>query len=222
VAAGPPWNPPTGLPGSDVLPAEREGSLPRRRGWLRSTGIIVGLATVVALVWALGGFERRTDLLQPTAPGTLITVGPYELTFSEVTAQRKERFDDTFYWQLTAVGSGRTTGDEAMAPQIGETGTFASRDTRSGETQIPSGVRYGVGGSFTEGARFTPGLPPVPMLVEFEYAASYVPDATLRFVVFQLEYDDNSLIGGQDKTWNKTNHGFDLQLPVRVLPEEKG
>ena len=83
-------------------------------------------------------------------------------------------------------------------------------------------MRYGVSGSFTEGARFTPGLPPVPMLVEFEYAASYVPDATLRFVVFQLEYDDNSLIGGQDKTWNKTNHGFDLQLPVRVLPEETG
>jgi hypothetical protein len=193
-----------------------------RRGWLLSSGIVVGLAAVVALVWGLGGFERRTDLLEPTAPGTLITVGPYELAFSEVTAQRRERFDDTFYWQLTVVGTGRTTGDESIAPRTGETGTFVSRDTRSGETQVPSGVRYGVSGSFTDGARFTPGLPPVPMLVEFEYDASYVPDATLRFVVFQLEFDDNSLIGGQDKTWNKTNHGFDHRLPVRVLPEETG
>jgi hypothetical protein len=201
-------------------PAELGRAQPRR-GWLLSAGLVVGLAALVTLIWGLGGFERRTDLLRSTVPGTLITVGPYELTFDEATAQRRERFDDTFYWQLTVVGSGRTTGDESLAPRIGETGTFVSKDTRSGETQVPSGIRYGVAASFTDGARFTPGLPPVPVRVEFEYDDVYLPDATLRFVVFQLEFEDNSLIGGQDKTWNKTNHGFDHLLPVRVLPPEQ-
>jgi len=183
---------------------------------------VVALAALVLLVWGLGGFERRTDLLELTAPGTLITAGPYELTFTEVTAQRKKRFDDQVYWQLTAVGTGRTTGDVSIAPRTGDTGTFISRDTRSGEIQAPSGLRFGAGDSFTDGARFTPGLPPVPILVDFEYQASYVPDSTLRFVVFQLEFTDNSLIGGQEKTWNKTNHGFDYRLPVRVLPDATG
>lgn len=106
-----------------------------------------------------------------------------------------------------------------MAPDYGETGTFVSKDVRSGEVHVPESVRYGEGGSNTDGSQFTPGLPPVPIRVEFEYAQSYVPAETLEFAVFQLEFTDNSLIGGQDPVWNKTNHAFDYRLPVTVLPE---
>jgi hypothetical protein len=197
-------------------PAGTAGPQPGR-GWFVFSALVVGLAAVLALVWGLGGFQRRTDLLQVTPPGTTISVGPYELTFTEVTAQRTTGFDDRVTWKVTAVGTGRTTGDESLAPRYSDGATFASKDTRSGVVQEPTGVRYGEARSFTDGAHFTPGLPPVPILVDFSYPDSYRPDATLRFVVFQLEFVDNSLIGDQDPTWNKTNHGFDYRLPVRVL-----
>jgi len=213
-AVDPSWTPPTGAPADPV----RAG----RRSWFISSAVVLGVVAVLVAVWALGGFERRTDLLQVTAPGTMITTGPYEFTFTQVTAQRKKDFDDAVYWQLSAVGTGRTTGDITIAPSYDDTGTFVSKDTRSGETAVPSGVRYGAGESFTDGSQFTPGLPPIPIRVEFKYQETYVPDDVLRFVVFELEFTDNSLFGGQDKTWNKTNHGFDYHLPVRVLPDATG
>ncbi|MET0693506.1 MAG: hypothetical protein ABWY56_06220 [Propionibacteriaceae bacterium] len=215
-AVNPSWTPPSGPP---VEPPPDTDPAPSRRSWLISAVVVLAVVAVIVVVWALGGFERRTDLLQVTAPGTLISTGPYEFTFTEVTAQRKKGFDDKVSWQLTAVGTGRTTGDISIAPSYGDTGTFVSKDTRSGETAVPTGVRYGEGESFTDGSQFTPGMPPIPIRVDFKYQQTYVPDRELRFVVFELEFTDNSLFGGQDKTWNKTNHGFDYHLPVRVLPE---
>ena len=184
-----------------------------------SAGIVGAVVVVLALTWGLGGFERRTDLLQATTAGTQVTTGPYEFTFTEATAQKKKDFDDSVYWTVTAVGTGRTTGDESIAPDTGESGTFVSKDVASGEVALPSGVRYGDSGSFTDGASFTPGLPPVPIRVDFKYTGRYVPGASLRFLVFQLEFTDASLIGGQEKTWNSTNHAYDYTLPVRVLPD---
>ena len=70
-----------------------------------SSLVVVGLAALVFGVWGLGGFERRTDLLKPTATGTLITVGPYEFTFVSVTAQKKKDFNDAVTWQLSAIGT---------------------------------------------------------------------------------------------------------------------
>ena len=124
-----------------------------------------------------------------------------------MTAQRHLDFDDNVYWQLTAVGTGRTTGDESLAPSSGESGTFVSKDSRSGEIQVPSGVRYGAGASFTDGALFTPGLPPAPLRVDFRYSDRCVPDRTLRFVVFGLEYASTALLDDDDKSWHRTNHG---------------
>lgn len=175
--------------------------------------------SVVAAVGALGGFNRRTDLLQLTAPGTMITTGPYQLTFTEVTAQRHKDFDNQLYWQLSAVGTGRTTGNETAAPDTGEQGPFVSKDSRSGEIEAPSGVRYGVAASFTNGARFTPGLPPVPILVDFRYHGDYVPGQTLRFAVLRLSYESTALLGGEEKTWHRTSTGYEYRLPVKVLPD---
>lgn len=191
----------------------------RRRTWLVLGSIALGLVAVLALVWGLGGFARRTDLLQPTPAGTPITVGPYQLRFSGVTAQRTTSFDGKVSWTLSAVGTGRTTGNESLAPSYsGDDGTFVSKDVRSGEIEVPTGVRYGAARSFVDGAHFTPGLPPEPIVVDFSYRAGYVPGRTLRFVVFQLRYADTSLIGNQKPTWSATNRGYDFRLPVRVLP----
>ncbi len=191
-----------------------------RRPWIISSAVVAGVVALVVLVWGLGGFERRTDLLQPTPTGTLITVGPYEFTFVGVTAQKKKDYGDRIYWALTAVGTGRTTGDTSIAPDYGESGLFVSKDVKSGEIHVPESVRYGQGASNTDGSQFTPGLPPIPIRVEFQYAKSYQPADLLQLAVFQLEFTDNSLLGGQDPVWHKTTHAFDYRLPVKVLPEE--
>ena len=74
-----------------VDPSWSAPSAPPRRSALPPGALSALVAAVlVALVlptWVLGGFERRTDLLRPTAVGTLVTTGPYELRFTRATAQ---------------------------------------------------------------------------------------------------------------------------------------
>lgn len=193
-----------------------------RRPWLIFAALVLALVCLVVTVWGFGGFRRRTDLLQLTPPGTLLTTGPYEFRFTSVTAQQRKSFDNTVYWQLSALGTGRTTGDVSIAPDYGASGTFVSQDPRSRRTVIPTGIRYGPSGSFTEGAQFTPGLPPKQFAVDFRYPSSYVPQSTLRFAVFQLQFGNRSLLGDDEEEWHKTNVAFDLRLPIQVLPAAPG
>lgn len=223
----PAWGPPAveqqrELTGAAGPTRTMVGTDPRvaRRHRLIYALVAAGVAVLLALVWGLGGFEKRADLLQPTAPGTLIATGPYEFTFTEVTAQQKTDLDSSRYWELSALGTGRTTGDETIAPSYTDTGTFVSKDIRSREVEVPSGLRYGGRRNHFAGDQFTPGLAPVPFEVQFKYRGSYVPDRTLVFVVFRLKFSDTSLIGGQDKVWSSTPKGFDYRLPVRVLPAD--
>lgn len=218
-APWPPPDPPAAAPARDLVDTDRAV---RRRHALVYGLVALGLAGVVGLVWGLGGFDKRTDLLQPTAPGTLISTGPYEFTFSEVTAQQQTDLDNSRYWELTAVGTGRTTGDVSIAPDYGSSGTFVSRDVRSREIEEPSRLLFGGRRRNVDGALFTPGLAPIRFEVQFKYAGSYVPEPTLAFAVFRLQFSDTSLIGGQDKEWARTPYGFVYQLPVRVLAPAPG
>ena len=211
----PSWAPPAEAPDQPLV----DDAHPRRAAWV--TGIVVlGLVAVLGLVWGLGGFERRTDLLTVTTPGTLITTGPFEFTFTEVTAQKKKDFDQSIYWTLTVIGTGRTTGDITLGPRTGDTGTFVSKDVRSGEVAVPDTVSFGADGVLSGTNELTPGLPPVKVQMALRYKGSYVPGPTLRFVVLELTFRDASLIGTGEKSWVPTNHGYDLALPVRVLPDQ--
>jgi membrane associated rhomboid family serine protease len=71
--------------------------------------IMLALVLLAVAVWAFGGFDKRTDLLKTTPPGTLIATGPYEFRFTEATAQCKKDFAGGFYWELVMMGEGRTT-----------------------------------------------------------------------------------------------------------------
>ena len=63
----------------------------------------------------LGGFERRTDLLRKSQPGTLITTGPYEFRFTEATAQAKtDTAGAITAWEIIMIGEARTTGDTSI------------------------------------------------------------------------------------------------------------
>ena len=219
LAVDPSWSAPVaelGLPTSG------------RRGW---TGpgigvpllLIVGaLLLIVGLVWGLGGFERRKDLLKTTPPGTMIATGPYEFAFSGVTAQRRQDFDKRWYWEVRAVGSGRTTGNESIAPNLDpDYGMFVSRDDTTAQTQSASSLMIGTSQSILNNASdFTPGLPATDFQVVFKYTDTYKPGETLRFIASILEFRDASLTGQGEKEWRNTNYAYQFYLPVNVLPDQ--
>ncbi len=180
---------------------------------------VVAIALVLALIWALGGFERRTDLRIPTEPGAVIRTGPYEFTFTKATAQRINRFGNEVVVDVRVIGTGRTTGDASIAPSTLNP-MFVARDETSREVQEAQGQRFGSGSGFDQGDTFTPGLPPVPYTVTFEFSETYRPGSSLVFAVSELEYTDTTLLGTGEKSWNNGDRNFVLTLPVTQLPDD--
>lgn len=202
---------PTGSP--PIAPSRRR-SLPPGAAW----GLVAGaLVALVTLTWALGGFERRTDLIRTRPVGSLVSTGPYELRFGNATAQQRTTYDDRVVWRVTAVGEGRTTGDVTIAPDyLGDDGMFVAKDAASGVVSTPESQSFRTGG-FVNGAAFTPGLPLQPFRVQFEFPRTYQPGATVSFVVFDLEFRDSSLLGDQDPQWRNADEASRFELPVDVL-----
>ena len=202
------WAPPPGEP--DI----------RRRipGWLFWTAGLLVLVLLGVAVWGFGGFRKRTDLQRPTAPGTLVRTGLYELTFTEVTAQRnldeQGAIED---WKVIVIGSGRTTGDESSAPTYyGNDSMFAAKDEASGEIQTPASAAFGVPGD-SDKVAFTPGLPPVRYALTLTFSPAYRPQPTLKLLVSELEYSTGYL-ASDEKNWLIGTYGFLYELPVRELP----
>lgn len=179
--------------------------------------LLVSLALVTALVWGLGGFERRRDLLRPTPVGAEISTGPYTFRFTGASAQQRTDFDGRVFWRVVATGEGRTTGDESIAPRwSGDDGMFAARDPLTREVQLPSAQTLGAEQRF--GGTFTPGLPAQPFAVQFEFSDRYRPGPTVTFVVHDLELRDPSLLGDGDEEWRNADRAAGIELPVQVLP----
>ena len=207
----PEWAPPTGAPG--------RGS--RTRRILAYAGVPLVLALVLGLVHATGGFGRRTDLLTPVAPGTPISTGPYELTFTEATARPQPSTGAAAAdWEVVVIGSARTTRDEAMAPSaFGADSMFALRDPAGDATANPSGVDIGdlVDGRSSGRTALTPGLPATAYQVRFTLPAGFRPGATVRLGVAELVYDARYLTTDEE-SWHNGTYGSSVDLPLRVIP----
>jgi len=212
VQAG--WAPPAGSAPSAELPGRR---IPAAVVY---GTVALSLVLIATAVWGLGGLKLRTDVFRDVPVGSMISTGPYELSFTEVTAQRKVGFDQTRYWEVTAVGSGRTTGVSSIAPVWdGEYGMFVAKDAASREVQLPSGAKLGGPAASSDRRGFTPGLGAIPYAVTFKFSEGYRPGATLRFVVYDLDFYDNSILKDGEKAWHNAAYGSRLLLPVRVLPD---
>jgi len=195
-------------------PAPRHRPLP---SWVVPVAVVAALVLVLGLVRVAGGLERRTDLLQNRSAGTTVSAGPYELRFTAATAQQRTDFSGAVVWQVVMKGEGRTTGEESIAPDYdGDEGMFVAKDEASGEIQVPQGQT--VGATRRIGADFTPGLPMQPFEVQFEFGQTYRPQPVISFVVFRLEYRDNSLLGNAEESWHNANRGYRFELPVEELP----
>lgn len=219
---GAPYPAPTGQPaGSGSGPAQDQDAAPRRAKASRwRTPLILGsialaLALVVTVVWGLGGFGYRQDRFTRIAPGTTWTTGPYEFTFTEATVQHVLKKDT---YDVIAVGTGRTTGDESITLSSGQGSVVAAQDVSTREVQFADDFRYGSSNEIVLRANsFTPGLAPIPFSATFTFTKA--PADTLRLVVFDLEFTDNSVFGDQDPSWNAADTGRDLRLPIRQLPD---
>jgi hypothetical protein len=206
----PAWPPPSGPSGSD---ATGRKSIP---AWLVYSSILLVLVLLVAAVWAFGGFERRTDILKTMPPGTPFTTGPYEFRFTEATAQHWTDYDGAVYWKVVMVGEGRTTGKESISPSyMPNSGMFISKDDVTQQISQPELTR--IGQEDFSRSNFTPGLPHIPFSVIFKYDDRYRPGPTIRFVVWDVVYGKH-FIASDEESWHNGNHGYQLYLPVRVLP----
>jgi hypothetical protein len=207
------WAPPTGNP---VRQSPVSGSL-------IYGGVVLALVLTVALVWGLGGFGKRTDLLRHVEPGTLITTGPFEFRFTEATAQQQRDSNGVVTkWELVVIGQARTTGNQTIAPKYdGDYSMFVIRDLASTATATAEGAK--IGGQEGTGdfghLRLVPGLPLTPYRLTFPLPVSYQPGPTIRFAVFDLVYKDSYLLK-DDKEWRNATYASGLDLPVRVLPPE--
>lgn len=210
----PEWAPPAGDP---VHPS-------RVRRGLVYGGALLSLALIVGLTYLAGGFEQRTDLLKPVEPGALIVTGPYELTFTEATAQQQQDADGKVTgWEVVVTGRARTTADETMAPEIyGDDSVFALRDPGSDLVAEPDAVDIGDDpdsyGSYSR-RHLAPGLPPIGYRLTFDLPLEYRPGPTVRLGVFELVFEDTYLVS-DEKRWDNSPYGFRIDLPLRVLPPE--
>jgi len=209
----PGWAPPVGDP---VHPS-------RVRRGLVYGGALLSLLLVVGLLYLAGGFQNRTDLLEPVAPGALIVTGPYELRFTEATVQPTNDTDGKLQgWEVVVVGQARNTGDETMAPSVlGSDSVFAIKDPGSELTAEPTIDDFGPAVGYTPFDRrhLAPGLPPIDYRVTFELPPEYQPGTLIHLAVAELVYEDPYLTT-DDKTWDNGLFGFRVDLPLRVLPAD--
>lgn len=193
-----------------------------RRARLLYAGGAVVLVGIIVLTWVLGGFRESPPSLQTVAPGAVVATGPYEFTFTKATAQHQPK---TSYapetWKVVAIGTGRTTGEETIAPStFGDDGMFVARDPQTSERQNATGAEFGDEGGM--GDAFTPGLPPIPYRVQFVFSDAYRPGPTIRLTVIAQQFGNNDLIQTDDatKSWRNDDYGYLVTLPVTVLPQE--
>lgn len=192
---------------------------PRAGLWLGSTVAI--LALVIGLIWVAGGFEVRTDTRTIVAPATTIATGPYTFTFESATVQKKKNYSDELLWEVVVAGSGRVTGDEAMAPSS-LSWFFTAREPASGLAEEPESQQFGPadrtggGGDF-----FTPGLPPVPYRLVFQFPIDIDQPAAIQLGVWELEYRDTSLLQTGDQSWARADRYYRYDgLPMKRIADQ--
>ncbi len=193
-----------------------------RRAWVMVGSLVVAFALLIGLTWLAGGFRQRTDLRTVVAPGTTVTSGPYEFTFTAGTVQRTKTYADAEVYRLVLSGTGRVTGDEAMSPDS-LNWMFIAKDPRSPAYEEPENDQFGAEDArgTTGGAFFTPGLPPIPYRLTFEFPAeSFEPGATIQLGVWILEYRDTSLLQTGDLRWAPSERLYRYDLPLRRLADD--
>lgn len=184
------------------------------RSRLIVVAVLAALVLVIAAIWGTGGFDQRRDLTTEVEPGTLLTVGPYELSFSRAVAQHVK--DDDSY-EVQVIGTGRTTAQESMGPSTFNSLTVLQDPATLELTDVDRFLYGPGGGSGIERHSFTPGLPATPFIASFRLDRR--PDPQIKFFVVDLEFSDTSILKDQGPSWHSVNRAWRMIFPVKELPE---
>ena len=196
-------------------PPRRLGSLPR---WVLIAVPLVVVVALVAAVVALGGFDPRTDRITRVPSDSIITTGPYRLTFGVGTAVKTKDYDDKVFWEVTVVGTIQTTDPTSDQPDSGEGSIVVANVPTNRDLIDTNRVLLGnrIGKDYSTG-QVTPGLAPIPVRWEFDVPEASPPTALLRLVVWDQEYVDNTITQTGYFSWNRTRDGHELLVPITVV-----
>jgi hypothetical protein len=193
--------------------AEDEVRARLRRGRL-VVAIVAGvLVVVVGVVALLGGFRARTDLQTRVAPGSVIATGSLEVTLDHATVQR---VTSSGGFRVVASGTARTTGTTSIDPGTGDDGFLFARSTSTAEVQASDSITLGSTDALLSVEHLTPGVPPVPWSVTFNFAKD--PGPTVFLAVFGQQYT-TPYIFGDELGWQTTDDASTLTLPLGSAPD---
>lgn len=185
---------------------------------------VPAVIAAVAVVIALGGFNRRSDVFTATAPGAEIDSVNLIYTFSKATAQKVVSDYSDPYWEVVAIGTVSNPNDEAVAPLLGDYGQFALKDPASAQVAVPTWGSVEIGGDELR-TQVVPGMEPASITIRVEMEGSFSPGADIVLAVAPAEYTDNVVLGlGRGrKNWSKDSLAPMnlLHLPLDTLPERK-
>lgn len=184
--------------------------------------IAAAVLLIVGVIWYAGGFRHRSDVRTDVQLGTTIATGPYEFSFDHATVQKTDHFSqDQVVWEVVVHGTGRTTGDEAIAPSS-LSWFMTARDPASGKALEPTQQGFGPaeltasGGSF-----FTPGLAPIPYRLTFQFPGDIDRPTSIDLAIWDLELRDRTLLKTGELSWSRTNY-FSVYpaMPLERLPDD--
>lgn len=193
------------------------GSLPR---WVLITVPLALVVALVATVIAVGGFEARTDRIVRVPADSVLTTGPFQVTFAGGTAVKTKDYDDKVIWKITVVGTIQTTDPRSDQPDVLESSDVSANVPTNQELISTNHVAIGnrIGSDYGTG-QVTPGLGPVPIRWEFDLPETSPPTELLRLVVWQQEYVDNTITQTGERSWNRTQDGYELLVPITVVAD---
>lgn len=215
AAVDPAWAPP------QLVDFDAPAPRPRRSRWLTRGVPALAVIAVLLGVWALGGFRDREDRTIEVRPGEHFTNGAFVMTIDSATIQRKKGYDKDPYIQDVVVhGTAQNIWTESTSP-YGDwfAATNPPRETiRSGDLV---NTDYGDDAPSNTPDDLAPGLPAVPITIDFEFPDTFRADQ-LIVAMEQIDYRNHSVTTTvDDKDWGNASTGsFRTTVPVHRLPAD--
>ena len=193
--------------------AATEAVLRLRRSRVVAVAVAAALGVVVGVVALLGGVAERVGALTPVAPGALIRSGPFELTLTRATVQRKT---SAATWEVRVAGTIASTGDTSLVPTTDESGFLFAKVSGTLQTSSAGSAELGDPDAFPSRSLVSPDLPPAPWTVEFTFTAEPGPEVMIG--VFEQKFTTKYLFS-DEKSWQTDRDASTTVLPLERLPD---
>lgn len=190
-------------------------------GWLLAA---LAAVAVLAVVAALGGFQRRQVAAVSVEPGTEIDARNLVFSFDSATAQYLTEATDQ-PWRVVVSGSVRNPHDETLYPMSGDYGNLVGIDPKA--SPVATGAwqpRLGPAdpeASFNNRQMVPPDNQPMTLEAVFRFD-EFTPGDSFEVRVVPMEYTANLVLGLSDRPhWNVDSFALPtaVVVPLTQLPD---